>query len=229
VGFLFNTPFSKPSPQTILVLLLYNFAQMMFTPASITALVIASSFAAGLNIYATVFTLGILARTHIVQLPQGLEPLGHLWVLITCGILFSIEFFVDKIPAFDLVWNILHTVVRIPIAALVAYHASSQLSPQMQIVATALGAVIALVAHTTKTSLRAAVTPTPEPISNIALSTAEDTLAIGLTWFATHHPIIAAVIALSLLSAAIIAARALLRAIHRPLQKIFRPDLGPPS
>jgi hypothetical protein len=201
----------------------------MLTPASITALIIASSFAAGLNIYATVFTLGILARTHVVQLPPGLDPLGHLWVLITCGILFSFEFFIDKVPAFDLFWNILHTVVRVPIAALVAYHASSQLSPQMQVIATALGAVIALAAHTTKTSLRAAVTPTPEPISNLALSTSEDALAIGLTWFGTHHPIIAAVIALSMLSAAIIAARALLRAIQRPLQKIFRPDLGPPS
>jgi ABC-type amino acid transport system permease subunit len=201
----------------------------MFTPASITALIIASSFAAGLNIYATVFTLGILTRTHVVQLPPGLDPLGHLWVLITCGILFSAEFFIDKIPAFDLFWNILHTVVRVPIAALVAYHASSQLTPQMQVIATALGAVIALAAHTSKTAVRAAVTPTPEPFSNIALSTTEDTVAIGLTWFATHHPIIAAVIALTLLSAAIIAARALLRAIQRPLQKIFRPDLGPPT
>jgi Domain of unknown function (DUF4126) len=201
----------------------------MFTPASITALIIASSFAAGLNIYATVFTLGILDRTHLVQLPPGLSPLTHTWVLVTSAILFGVEFFADKLPALDLFWNLLHTFVRVPVAALVAYQASSQLSPQMQILSTALGAGIALATHTSKTAVRAAVTPTPEPISNIALSTTEDAVAIGLTWFATHHPIIAAGIALTLLAAAILAARALLKAIHRPLQKIFRPDLNPPG
>ena len=198
---------------------------MSFSPANITALIVAASFAGGLNIYATVLTLGILARTQWVAIPPGLESLGHTWVLVICGIMFAMEFVADKIPAFDMVWNTLHTVIRVPIAALVAYHASSQLTPQMQILATAIGAVIALAAHSSKTALRAAVTPSPEPISNIALSTTEDAAAIGLTWFATHHPLIAAFIALILLSAAILAARALLRAIQRPLRKIFRPDL----
>jgi hypothetical protein len=198
---------------------------MSFSPANITALVVAASFAAGLNIYATVLTLGILARTQWVALPPGLDSLGHTWVLVVCGIMFAMEFIADKIPAFDMVWNVLHTVIRVPLAALVAYHASSQLTPQMQILATAIGAVVALAAHSSKTALRAAVTPSPEPVSNIALSTTEDAAAIGLTWFATHHPLIAAFIALILLSAAIIAARALLRAIQKPLRKIFRPDL----
>ena len=152
--------------------------------------------------------------------------MGHTWILVVCGIMFALEFVADKIPAFDLVWNALHTVVRVPIAALVAYHASSQLSPQMQVLATAIGAVVALAAHSSKTALRAAVTPSPEPVSNIALSTTEDAAAIGLTWFATHHPIIAAFIALTFLSAAIIAARALLRAIQRPLRKLFGTELG---
>src|SRR5271154_2555599 len=178
---------------------------MSFSPANITALVIASSFAAGLNIYATVLTLGILARTHWVALPPGLDSLGHTWVLVVCGIMFAVEFVADKIPAFDMVWNALHPVIRIPIAALVAYHASSQMTPQMQVLATAIGAVIALAAHSSKTALRAAVTPSPEPISNIALSTSEDAAAIGLTWFATHHPFIAAAIALLSLGGAIIA------------------------
>lgn len=198
---------------------------MSFSPANITALIVAASFAGGLNIYATVLTLGILARTQWIAMPPGLESLGHTWVLVVCGIMFAIEFIADKIPAFDMVWNTLHTVIRVPIAALVAYHASSQLTPQMQVLATAIGAVIALAAHSSKTALRAAVTPSPEPVSNIALSTTEDAAAIGLTWFATHHPLIAAFIALILLSAAILTARALLRAIQRPLRKIFRPDL----
>jgi hypothetical protein len=199
---------------------------MSFSPANITALVIAASFAAGLNIYATVLTLGILARTQWVALPPGLDSLGHTWVIVVCAIMFGIEFIADKIPGFDLIWNALHTIVRVPIAALVAYHASSQLTPQMQVLATALGAAIALAAHGSKTALRTAVTPSPEPVSNIALSTTEDAVAVGLTWFATHHPFIAASIALLFLVAAAAAARALLRAIQRPLRRLFRPDLN---
>ena len=198
---------------------------MNFSPANITALVIAASFAAGLNIYATVLTLGILARTQWVALPPGLDSLGHTWILVVCGIMFAMEFVADKIPGFDMIWNGLHTVVRVPIAALVAYHASSQLSPQMQILATTIGAVIALAAHSSKTALRAAVTPSPEPVSNIALSTSEDVVAVGLTWFATHHPFIAATVALLFLGSAILAARALLRAIQRPLRKLFGTEL----
>jgi len=198
---------------------------MNFSPANITALVIAASFAAGLNIYATVLTLGILARTQWVALPPGLDSLGHTWILVVCGIMFAMEFVADKIPGFDVIWNALHTVVRVPIAALVAYHASSQLSPQMQILATTIGAVIALAAHSSKTALRAAVTPSPEPVSNIALSTSEDVVAVGLTWFATHHPFIAATVALLFLGSAILAARALLRAIQRPLRKLLGIEL----
>ncbi|MDQ2835771.1 MAG: DUF4126 domain-containing protein [Acidobacteriota bacterium] len=194
---------------------------MNFNPANITALVIAASFAAGLNIYATILTLGLLARTRWVALPPGLDSLGHTWVLVVCGILFAVEFVADKIPAFDLVWNALHTVVRVPLAALVAYHATSQLSPEMQILATAIGAVVALAAHSSKTALRAVVTPSPEPVSNIALSTTEDVAAVGLTWFATHHPLVAAGIALGLLAGAVLAARVLLRAVQRPLRRLF--------
>jgi hypothetical protein len=197
----------------------------MFTPASIAALIIAASFAAGLNVYATVLTLGLLTRTHMVQLPPGLDPLGHTWVIVVCAILFAVEFVADKIPAFDVVWNLLHTFVRVPVAALVAYHAGSQLTPQMQILATALGAGIALATHGSKTAVRAAVTPSPEPISNIALSTTEDAVAIGLTWFATHHPVIAATLAIVLLAGAAISIRVLVKAIQRTIQRFLRPNL----
>jgi len=198
---------------------------MSFSPASIAALIIAASFAGGLNIYATVLTLGILARTHWVALPPGLDGLGSTWVIVTCALLFAVEFFADKIPGFDMIWNGLQTVVRIPVAGLVAYHASSQLSPPMQLLATGIGAAIALAAHGSKTAVRAAVTPSPEPVSNIALSSAEDVLAVGITWFATHHPFVAASVAVLLLLIAFFAARALVRAVQKPLRKLFRPDL----
>lgn len=198
---------------------------MNFSPANITALIVAASFAGGLNIYATVLTLGILARTNWVALPPGLHGLGNTWVIVTCALLFALEFIADKIPGFDMIWNGLQTVVRVPVAGLVAFHASSQLSPQMQILATTIGAGIALAAHGSKTAVRAAVTPSPEPVSNIALSTSEDVVAIGLTWFATHHPIVAASMAVALLVIAILVARALLRAIRKPFRKLFRSDL----
>ncbi len=199
---------------------------------NIAALVIAASFAAGLNIYATVLTLGILARTRWVALPPGLDSLGHTWVLVACAVLFAVEFFADKIPGFDLVWNSLHTFVRIPIAALVAYHASSQLTPEMQMVATAVGAAVALAAHSSKTGLRVLVTPSPEPVSNVALSAGEDVVAVGLTWFATRHPVIGASIAGALLVIAVVVACLLwktltrmfreLREKSRPLLQSFR-------
>jgi hypothetical protein len=197
---------------------------MHFSAANITSLIVAASFAGGLNIYATVLTLGVLARTHWVALPAGLSGIGDTWVIVTCAVLFVVELFADKIPGFDMVWNGLQTIVRVPVAGLVAYHASSQLSPGMQLLATAIGAGIALASHSSKTLVRAAVTPSPEPISNIALSSTEDVLAVGITWFATHHPVIAASMAIALLGAAFLAARALVRAIQKPMKKILGMD-----
>ncbi len=99
--------------------------------------------------------------------------------------LFAVEFIADKIPGFDLLWNALHTFIRVPVAALLAYRATTQLTPGMQVLATAVGAAIALAAHGSKTAARALVTPSPEPVSNIALSSSEDVAAVGITWLAT--------------------------------------------
>jgi hypothetical protein len=129
-----------------------------------------------------------------------------------------LHFFADKIPAFDLVWNALHTFIRIPLAALVAYAATSQLSPGAQIASTALAGVIAAVAHTGKFAARAAVTPSPEPISNMALSVGEDATAVGLTWFATQHPYWSAAIAFALIVVAIV----LIWMFARAVKALFR-------
>lgn len=180
---------------------------MTFTPSTIAALVIAASFAAGLNVYATVLTLGLLARAHWVVLPPGLEMLGDWWVIGVSGVLFAAEFVADKIPGLDLIWNALHTFVRVPVAALLAYGASAHLSSQMQLIATVAGAAIALAAHSSKLATRAMVTPSPEPVSNLAMSTAQDATAVGISWLATSHPWAAAGIALALLLLAVLAIR----------------------
>ena len=177
-------------------------------------MLVGTSFAAGLNVYATLATLGLLARFDLLPLPDSLHLLENWWIIAASIVLFVIEFFADKVPAFDLIWNALHTFVRVPIAALLAYAATSQLSPGKQLLATLLGGLIALAAHGGKTAVRAAVTPSP----NIGLSLGEDALAIFLTWFATQHPYSAAAIVLVLV--AIIAL--LIRWIVRALRALFR-------
>ena len=181
-------------------------------------MLVAVSFAAGLNVYATIATLGLLAHAGALSLPPSLSLLASWWVIAACCVLFAIEFFADKVPAFDLVWNALHTFIRVPVAALVAYQATAGLSPVEQMMATLAGGAIALAAHGGKTAVRAAVTPSPEPFSNISLSLGEDFLAISLTWLATRHPYVSAGIAVTLL--VIIAF--FVRWVFRAMGRLFR-------
>ncbi len=186
--------------------------------SELLALLVATSFAAGLNLYATVATLGLLARGGVLPLPATLQLLASWYVIAISGVLFLIEFFADKIPAFDLIWNALHTFIRVPIAALLAYRATAQLSPTEQMLCAIAGGAIALAVHGGKTAARAAVTPSPEPISNISLSAGEDALAVFLTWFATKHPFVAAAIVVCLLGVII----TLMRWVARALRALFR-------
>lgn len=176
------------------------------------------SFAAGLNVYATVATLGLLAHSGLVVLPDPLHLLASWWVIGAAGVLFAVEFFADKVPAFDLVWNALHTFIRVPVAALIAWRATAVLTPVEQLAATLLGGLIALAAHGGKTAARAAVTPSPEPFSNIGLSIGEDALAISLTWLATRHPYAAGILAAALVLAVVL----LIRLVWRALRSLFR-------
>ncbi len=187
----------------------------MLSHDQLAALIAATSFAAGLNVYATVATLGLLARAQVLALPPALHIVESWPVIAVCVVLFVIEFFADKIPAFDLVWNALHTFVRIPVAALLAYGAAAHLSPGAQLLSAIAGGAIALAAHGGKTAARAAVTPSPEPFSNIALSAGEDVVAVGLTWFATKHPFVAAAIVVLFLLAIVVTIRFIIRAMRR--------------
>lgn len=197
------------------------FGRFGFAGPELAGLIVAVSFAAGLNVYATVATLGLLAHANLLNLPPQLHLLASWWVIAAALILFAIEFFADKIPAFDLFWNALHTFVRIPVAALIAYGATSQLSPQMQLLATLAGGAIALAAHGGKTAARVAVTPSPEPVSNFALSAGEDTLAVFLTWLATQHPIAAAGIVVAFLILILVVMRWIVRTITRAFRSAF--------
>lgn len=190
---------------------------MKLPQEELVALLVAVSFAAGLNVYATVATLGLLARADVLALPPGLHLLTNGWVIGASGALFAIEFFADKVPAFDLLWNALHTFIRVPVAALLAYQATSTLSPGEQMAATLLGGLIAFIAHGGKTAIRAAVTPSPEPFSNITLSLGEDMVAVFLTWLSTWSPWTATTIALVLILITIL----LVRWVWRALRSLF--------
>jgi hypothetical protein len=183
----------------------------------LVALIVAISFAAGLNVYATVATLGILAHANVLVLPDALHPIASWWVIGVSVALFAVEFFADKVPAFDLVWNALHTFIRVPVAALLAWRATATLSPQEQLLATLAGGLIALAAHGGKTAVRAVITPSPEPFSNIGLSLGEDVVAISLTWLATRHPYVAGLIAATLVVIIVL----LIRLVWRALRALF--------
>jgi len=188
-------------------------------PEELLAILTAVSFAAGLNVYATMLTIGLLAHAGAFPLPPALHLLSNWTVIAGSAILFLVELFADKIPVFDLLWNALHTFVRVPVAALLAYGATAQLSPAWQLMATFLGGLIALAAHSGKTAVRAAVTPHPEPFSNIALSLGEDALAVFLTWLATKHAYTAAIISLALVLIAIVLVHFVLRALRNLLRR----------
>jgi len=197
--------------------------------ADLVGLIVAASFAAGLNVYATVATLGILAHLGVLTLPPGLLMLSSWWVIAASAGLFVIEFFADKIPAFDLLWNAAHTFVRVPVAALIAYGATSQLSPEKQLLATLAGGAIALAAHGGKTAARAAVTPSPEPLSNISLSLGEDVLAIFLVWFATQHPVLATVMVIAFLVLIVVVIRWVIRALRQLFRGAEKEAAGLPT
>jgi hypothetical protein len=192
--------------------------KLPFHGEELVALIVAVSFAAGLNVYATVATLGLLAHAGVLPLPEPLHLLASWWVIAASAALFAVEFFADKIPAFDLVWNALHTFVRVPVAALLAWRATATLGPREQLACTLLGGLIALAAHGGKTAARVAVTPSPEPFSNIGLSLGEDGISIALTWLATRHPFVAASIAAAFVFIIVL----LIRWVWRALGTLFR-------
>jgi Domain of unknown function (DUF4126) len=141
-------------------------------------------------------------------------------VIVVSILLFALEFVADKVPVFDLLWNALSTFVKVPVAALLSFGATQHLSPGLQATAAALGGGIALVTHGSKLAARTAVTPSPEPFSNIALSFTEDIAAISITWFATRHPIAASAIVAVCLFLCILAIRWIIRALRQMFQQL---------
>ena len=183
-------------------------------PLHLIGLSLGTSFAAGLNLYATILTAGLLDRFGVVELPASLDVVTHPVLLGLAGILFVVEFVADKVPWVDSVWDVAHTVIRPLAAAVLAVAGFADMDPALQVGAALLAGGVALTSHGAKASTRAAVNASPEPFSNWFLSFAEDSIAIGLTWLAVTHPVITAVLVLVLLIMAVLVIRSLFRFVR---------------
>jgi hypothetical protein len=177
-----------------------------------------SAWLSGINLYATVLTLGLLQRFNLVHLPGDLGYLSHTWIIVIAGVLYVIQFIADKIPAIDSVWDMVHTFIRVPAGAVLAATAFAHFDPTVRVIALLLGGGIALSSHGTKTATRLAANASPEPFSNIGLSLLGDVLTVGGVLLMTVHPAI--LIAIVLI--AVIVSVVLVHWIVRWLKGAFR-------
>ncbi|HSE27876.1 MAG TPA: DUF4126 domain-containing protein [Gemmatimonadales bacterium] len=201
------------------------------SPLENLGFILGTSFASGLNLYATMAVAGLLQRFELVDLPPAWGVLANPVILGLTLTLFVVEFLADKIPWVDSAWDAVHTFIRPPAAAALAFGAMGGLGEPWSIGAALLAGTVALTSHGAKASTRAAANASPEPFSNWILSFAEDAVAVGLTWMATTHPVVTALIVVVLLVLAVL----LLRAFHRALTTLrdrlraaFSPPPAPP-
>ena len=196
------------------------FLLAVMSPMETLSLVLGAGFSSGLNLYATVATMGLLQRFGVIHLPENLQVLSNPLVLAIAGVLYVMEFLADKVPFIDSIWQAVHTFIRPPAAALLAFSATAAAPEAWRWGAALLAGGIALTSHGTKASARAAANMSPEPLSNWALSFGEDMLAVWLTWFATAHPAIAIVVVCLLLVVSLYLLYHLFRFLRRTLRKL---------
>ena len=149
-----------------------------------------SAWVSGINLYATIATLGLLERFGLAHLPGDLGFVGKWWViLLACG-LYLVEFVADKVPAVDSVWDAVHTFVRVPAGAVLASAAFAHFDPAVRVAALLLGGGVALGSHGTKAATRIGANLSPEPVSNVVLSFVEDLVVIGSSFVIASHPVV---------------------------------------
>lgn len=166
------------------------------------ALTMGLAWASGINLYATLFTLGYLANTGNMDLPADLQIVANPMVMGTAGLMYCVEFFADKIPGVDTAWDAIHTFIRIPAGAMLAAGSVGDLSPAIEISAALMGGGLSAATHATKAGTRVLINASPEPFTNWTASVGEDVAVVGGIWACLNHPIpflIALVIFIALL------------------------------
>lgn len=169
-----------------------SLAHLMDAP-QLLALAAALGWASGIRLYAAVFLAGLAGFMGFVELPPGLQVLEHPAVLGVSGSMCLVEFFADKIPFLDTMWDTVHTVIRIPAGAALAAGALGADSAAMGWIAALLGGGLAATSHTAKLTTRAAVNTSPEPFSNVAVSLFEDGFVVFMLWLAATNPAVFAI------------------------------------
>ena len=185
-----------------------------------------SAWLSGINLYATVLTLGLLQKFHVAHLPGDLGYLGNDWIIGLAASLYLVQFVADKIPAVDSVWDVIHTFIRVPAGAVLAATAFGHFDPRVRILALLIGGGIALSSHGMKSATRLAVNTSPEPVSNIALSLFEDVLTVGGTLLMAVHPVILIGVVAVALVGTILLARWISRALRRRFGRRANPTLA---
>ena len=176
------------------------------------------SLAAGVNLYATVALLGLASRYGWVSLPEQFQVFNNPWVIGFAGVLFAVEFFADKIPWVDTMWDTVHTFVRPVGGALIAVAALGDASPATEGLVALLGGTVAAGSHLTKAGTRVAANASPEPFSNWALSLAEDAFVVALGFVTLKYPLMALAISALVLLTMVVTARWIWRWVRRTSQ-----------
>ncbi len=196
---------------------------------ALIALSAALGWAAGIRLYLVVFLTGLAGFMGFIPLPSGLSVLQHPAMLISSGGMVFVEFFADKIPGLDSLWDIVHTVIRVPAGAALAGGVFGADSATMGTVAALIGGTLAATAHATKLTTRAAVNTSPEPFSNIIVSFAEEGLVMFMLWLATNHPVIFGITLMIVLVLSVLLVIALWKFLRLVVRKISNFFSGSPQ
>ncbi|MDH5535206.1 MAG: DUF4126 domain-containing protein [Betaproteobacteria bacterium] len=186
-------------------------------PLTLIATAAGLGWASGMRLYAVLFGLGLLGHAGVYELPSELQLLAHPAVMTVSGLLFILEFFADKIPGVDSVWDAVHTFVRIPAGAVLAAAAVASADPGLALAAGLLGGVVAAGTHLTKAGSRALINTSPEPFSNWIASLGEDFLSVLGLIAALKYPLLF----LILLATFFVAALWLLPRLWRGVRRVF--------
>jgi hypothetical protein len=198
-----------------------------FDTAQLIAIASVLGFASGIRLYLVLFAVGLAGYMHWVPLSAGLQLLAHPWVLGASGLMMAIEFFADKIPALDSLWDTVHTLIRIPAGAALAAAVLGGDSATWATIAAVLGGSLAATSHFTKAGSRALINTSPEPFSNLVASGVEDVLVGGLLLLVLAHPWVAASIVLLLVLLAIWLLPKLLRFVVRLVRRLTGGEPAP--
>ena len=186
--------------------------------AQLIAIAAALGWASGLRLYAVVFLTGMAGWLGWVELPHGLQVLQTPLLLGASGLMCFVEFFIDKIPYLDSVWDAVHTLVRIPAGAVLAASVFGGDSSQWTVAAALLGGTLAASSHAAKAVTRASANASPEPFSNIALSLAGDAFVPFVLWLSWAHPFVL----FGVLAVAVVASAAIVWLLWRFIGTLLR-------